>query len=202
MGVYLDNLLSWKKHLDVLSIKLRKANGIISKLRHFVSRSVLLQIYFAFFDSHMRYACQVWGNSPCLRIFRLQKQCMRLITFSEYRAPSSNLFRNLGILKLPDLVKLLNVTNIHRILTNSAHPALINTYNLNRYPSCHNTRGNLLGLLTRPQCNTTRFGLNSVIYQSIVEWNELQLQCPESELSIISRHKLIKLYKSIIFNSY
>ena len=42
LGIYLDDLLSWKPHRDMLNIKLRKANGLISKLRHFASKSILI----------------------------------------------------------------------------------------------------------------------------------------------------------------
>ena len=34
LGVHLDKFLSWNKHLENLSSKLRKTNGLISKLRH------------------------------------------------------------------------------------------------------------------------------------------------------------------------
>ena len=77
LGVHLDKFLSWNKHLENLSSKLRKTNGLISKLRHSAPKSILLQFYYAFFESHMRYACQIWGQitTNCTRIFRLQKPC-------------------------------------------------------------------------------------------------------------------------------
>ena len=80
LGIHLDDHLSWKLHHKALSLKLRKANGLISKLRHFAPKSILLQFYNSFFESHLRYACQIWAqnsnSSP--RIFKLQKQCLRL----------------------------------------------------------------------------------------------------------------------------
>ena len=203
LGIILDNLLSWKPHLEALSTKLRKANGIISKLRHVIPKAVLLQLYYSFFDSHLRYACQVWGqDTKCLRIFKLQKQCMRLITFSRFNSPSSSLFSELKVLKFSDSIKLLNISLLHEVLSNSTPSALTNTYNIKKYPDLHNTRGNKLGLLTRPQCNTTKFGLNSIIYQSIVQWNELQLLYPGTDLTTYSKAKLSELYKSIILSSY
>ena len=203
LGVHLDNQLSWKKHTEILSTKLRKTNGLISKLRHFAPKTILHQFYYAFFDSQLRYACQVWGqNSNYQRIFKLQKQCIRLITFSCFNANTSPLFLELKILKLPDLIKLLNILLTQTILSNSAPSALINIYNLRKYPDFHFTRGNSMGLLSRPLCNTTSFGLNSAIYQSIIQWNELQLLYSDSDLTSISKFKLAALYKSIIFKSY
>ena len=203
LGVFLDNFLSWNIHFETLSLKLRKANGLISKLRHFAPLSVLLCFYNSFFDCHLRYACQIWAqNSKCPRIFKLQKQCLRLMTFSKYNAHTSSLFFDLKIVKLYDLIKLNNILLVFLVLTKSAPLALINTYNLKKYPDCHNTRGNALGLLMRPQCKTSKYGTNSVIYQSIVQWNEFQLLYPGSDLATLSKSKITSIYKSIIFNQY
>ena len=204
LGVYLDDHLSWKSHYDMLYSKLRKANGLISKLRHFAPRSILLNFYYSFFESHLRYACQTWAQNPnsCTRIFKLQKQCVRLLTFSNFHANSSPIFADLRILKLSDLVKLLNIISISNVLTNSAPQALINIYNLSQYPDSYNTRGYVLGLLARPVKRTKKYGLSSIIYQSVVQWNEFQLHFPNSNISIMSIPKISKLYKSIIFNTY
>ena len=43
--------------------KLNRANGITTKLRHYVSVDTLKTIYYTIFDSHMRHACQIWGQS-------------------------------------------------------------------------------------------------------------------------------------------
>ena len=152
----------------------------------------------------MRYACQIWGQitTNCTRTFRLQKQCLRLLTFSNFNSASSALFLELKILKLFDLIRLLNIVQIFQVLSDSAPSALINIYNLRKYPDSHLTRGTSIRLLTRPQCNTTKFGLNSVIYQSIVQWNELQTLYSGSDLAAFSKSELIKTYKSITFDEY
>ena len=203
LGVYLDSLLSWKTHLDILATKLRKANGLISKLRHFAPRSIVLNFYNSFFDSHLRYACQVWAqNLKSPRIFNLQKQAIRLITFSNFNAHSSPIFSQLQILKLYDLVKLLNIQLVSLVLSKSSPSALNNIYNLQKYPDLHYTRGNALGFLSRPLCNTLKYGLNSAIYQSIVHWNQMQLFYPRLDLASLSKLKLTELCKDMIFNQY
>jgi len=47
-----------------------------------------------------------------------------------------------------------------------------------------NTRGKTLGLLAEPQCTVEplKFGVNSVVYQSILNWNELQLHYKDFDL--------------------
>ena len=46
-----------------LKQKLNRANYILAKLRCYVSADTLRKIYCTLFDSHMRYACQVWSQS-------------------------------------------------------------------------------------------------------------------------------------------
>ena len=70
------------------------------------------------------------------------------------------------------------------------------------YPDSHGTRGNSLGLLTRPICRTFQYDINSIAYQSIVQWNKLWLPYPGLDLSNILIPKLTSLYKSIIFSGY
>ena len=66
----------------------------------------------------MRYACQVWGlcdNVACHCILTLQKCALRLITFSAPRTPSNPIFFYLGILKIFNLVEVLNVLFVHQL---------------------------------------------------------------------------------------
>ena len=48
--------------MNILKQKLNRANGILAKLRYYVTADVLKTIYYAFFDSHMKYACHIWGQ--------------------------------------------------------------------------------------------------------------------------------------------
>ena len=116
LGVILDQHLNFKEHFNSLSGKLSKANGIIAKLRHFLPRETLLSVYHSLFQSHLVYGLQTWfsDTSHISRIVSLQKQSVRLLTFSDYRSHSKPLFRMLGILRLPDLAFYLNILLVHK----------------------------------------------------------------------------------------
>ena len=49
LGLVIDENLNWKFHLEQLAVKLRKVNGILSKLRHFLTTVTLKSIYYALF---------------------------------------------------------------------------------------------------------------------------------------------------------
>ena len=55
--------------MELLKTKLNRANGLLAKIRHLVSKNLLRTIYFAIFDSHLRYGCQIWGQKD-LQVFK------------------------------------------------------------------------------------------------------------------------------------
>ena len=63
LGVYLDNRLSWKIHIDMLTRKLSKVCGAIYKLRHYVPFSTFKLVYYAMFHSHLQYSLINWGKA-------------------------------------------------------------------------------------------------------------------------------------------
>ena len=40
--------------------KLRSSNGVLCRIRHLFPRNILRSLYFALFESHLRYAIQIW----------------------------------------------------------------------------------------------------------------------------------------------
>ena len=49
--------------MNTLKQKLNRANGILAKLRYYVSANTLKTIHYALFDSHMRCACHLGSES-------------------------------------------------------------------------------------------------------------------------------------------
>ena len=95
LGVLLDEHLLFKDHINTLKKKLNKANGTLAKLRHHLPSDILKTIYYFLFDTHLRYASQVWGqsNSDILVMGqRAQNKALRIINFKEEGHPSELLF--------------------------------------------------------------------------------------------------------------
>ena len=63
LGLILDEHLTFKYHLENLKLKLNRANCLLSKIRYFVKFPLLRTIYYALFDTHLRYGCQIWGQN-------------------------------------------------------------------------------------------------------------------------------------------
>ena len=109
LGMYIDKHLSWDTHILHLSHKLSRANGILSKLRYNAPRNVCLNVYYALFYSHLNYSCNIWGITTAENldeIVKLQKKCVRILTFSDFDSHANPLFIELKILKVHDVIKL------------------------------------------------------------------------------------------------
>ena len=62
LGINLSENLKFKKHMELPKTKLNRANSLLPKIRHLVSKNLLRTIYFAIFDLHLRYGCQILGQ--------------------------------------------------------------------------------------------------------------------------------------------
>ena len=117
LGVYIDNKLSWKKHIEYICGKVSRGIGIILRARHLLNHSALKTLYFSFVYPYFSYCNHVWGSTPPKRrhsrpidskfnrLFVLQKRAIRVISFAKYRTNIDTLFVKTGLLKLCDINK-------------------------------------------------------------------------------------------------
>ncbi|XP_065650438.1 uncharacterized protein LOC136078586 [Hydra vulgaris] len=110
LGIIIDSNLSFVSHIKDLAIKLSRSNGMLAKLRHYVNLETLLNLYHVIFGSHIRYTCQIWGQSQQQAVLRIshQKKALKIIHFQNYKFNPNVLYLTSKILKLCDLVQFLN----------------------------------------------------------------------------------------------
>ena len=108
---------------DILDI-VHKESKFVSQIYHpydlvlirpYVFSKTLIKLYYSLIFPHLIYGIESWGYSSILStkpLITLQKRAVRLITFkdkrqTDYSLPASNpLFKNLKILKFPDIATL------------------------------------------------------------------------------------------------
>ena len=107
LGVLLDEHFLFKDHINTLKQKLNRANSILAKLRHHLLSDILKTVYYSLFDTHLRHACQVWGQSNhdiLVMIQRAENKALRIINFKEERHPNEPL-----LLRQRDLILLISL---------------------------------------------------------------------------------------------
>ena len=193
LGIYLDTTLSGKHHCELLSIKLKRANGMLSMIRHYIPHEELKSVYYAIFSSHMTYGCQIWGQSRSIhvnRISRLQNTAMRIINFETYDANPDPLYKSNKVLKLENFIKLQNCLLIHDYMNNTLPSCFQDYYFKQNYLNYNvQTRNSSLGCLFIPSKNTSTYGLKSISQQAIYNWNKTTKEC-KNNLTNYSRVEL------------
>ena len=180
LGIFLDSYLSGTHHCDQLIKKLKRANGMLSKVRHYVPQCELKSIYYAIFSSHMVYGCQVWGQRNKLNankldvIAKLQDRAIRIINFKQFREDPDPLYKDNEILKIQDFIKVQNILLVHDYLKNQL-PSCFQDYfsTLDQIHPNLTTKRSQIGCLFVPSCNSTTYGLKSITHQAITNWNDI-----------------------------
>ena len=95
LGIYLDEHLTWNIQLDQIKSKLSRSFDLLSKLRNFTKTELLRTVYFAIFDSILRYAIQVGGqhrNQTIKEIEQIHENAITIMSFKPKNEPTNPLF--------------------------------------------------------------------------------------------------------------
>lgn len=104
LGIYVDSRMGWSSHIDHLCKKLNVTVFQLRKLRDCCDINTCLMFYNANFKSLITYGIQLWGAScDSIRIFKIQKTAIRVLTGSGSTDHCRPLFRRLRVLPLPCL---------------------------------------------------------------------------------------------------
>ena len=97
----IKTLLGNNYHVDAISAKISKTVGLISKLRHCISRHILLYIYQKLIHPYLNYGLAAWGQASktsLIKILILQKEVLRMMYFMDVREHAIPLFVDADIL--------------------------------------------------------------------------------------------------------
>ena len=73
LGLFIDEHLSWTKHIEEISKKISSAIGALKRIRPFISESTALQIYQELILPHFDYCRPVWDELSVTLSDKLQK---------------------------------------------------------------------------------------------------------------------------------
>ena len=128
-GVKIDRNLSWKSHIEYLSVKLNRANALLFKIKNGVNSFILRTINFPIFESNLNYCLFVWSQSlnAINSLVILQNRALRNINFQPRNSHLSPLFRKSFILKFLNKVNLENTLFANKFISNLL-PSLFNDW--------------------------------------------------------------------------
>ena len=203
LGVVLDNKLLFRNHINTLERKIARSIGIIAKLRHYVTISILRKLYFASIHPHLLYGAIVWMSiykSYLNKLTSLQNRALRLITnnitHNQHPARTPSLYKQLKILKVADLYSYQVAFFMHKF-SNNTLPSSFSKYFL-KSKEVHKlgTRQNVSSNFNVPRYNTARLQ-RLIKYRGDKIWQSLS-----SEIRRCSYKTFTKKFKKLVLTQY
>ncbi len=106
LGIYIDQGLTWKDQINGTCKRVSSGIFGLRILAKSCSEQVLRMAYFGLIFPHLSYGIKLWGgcsNVLFKRLFRLQKEAVRIISKARFRESCRVIFKETGLLTLPCL---------------------------------------------------------------------------------------------------
>ena len=94
LGVIIDDKLKWDAHISHLETRLLSSITMIKRIRKLIPRRFYNQLYYSLFQSYLVFGISAWGgacSSKLVKVFALQKRCIRLLFGSVWRNPTGEI---------------------------------------------------------------------------------------------------------------
>ena len=117
------------------------------------------------------------------------------MTFSDFKAHSNPIFKELKILKVEDSIHVLNCLFVHDYFNNKLPKPFISSFNKVSDLHSLSTRRAANGCLVIPSCNSTKYGIKSINRLCIDSWNNItKAQKIIDEVKIKADNEQVPIY--------
>ena len=201
LGITIDEKLSWKPHLTVIASKLAKLCGLLYKLRPFLTKQLLMRVYYTLIYPNLLYGITCWGGCS-----KTVLQPLQIIHNRILRCINKLRMREIHVTELYILSNLLKITDIYileicKLMYKYKHNLLPNIFtNMFIKINCihsHITRSAIKNdyyMQRKQKC----VGQRTLQYRGAKIWNEI----PNSIKSSYHIHGFTKLLKSHLIEKY
>lgn len=189
LGVYIDNNLNWKIHIDNIYNKLIKLCGIFYKIRDVLPNECIRNVYYAMVHSQVLYGIEVYANtflSYTNKLKMISNKILRILYKKPILAPVRDLYQVCDSLPVDKLHELQLLTLVHKIINNnSSLPEIFKNYVSNINEDSQYT--------FRRSCDlkvvrfTSTKGQKCCVYKCVKLWNGIP-----NNLKIIKSNKTFK----------
>ena len=199
LGLIIDSKLSWKNHIDNISLKISKTIGLFAKLRHFVPQKTLLTLYWSLVHPYLSYGLSAWGQASeehLKKLLILQKRVLRFIYFAGRRDSAIPLFLKANIPSL-NIMYFEAIANLmHDVENKKAPPNICKLFTSISDIHSYNTRMSSSNKLYT-QYSRTNIQKNSFSRVGVRLWNKIPLRVANSS-KIVFKKEIRKLLFSLL----
>jgi hypothetical protein len=118
LGIQIDQHLSWHKHIEMMTSRIRKFVWLFKYLRHIAGKDLLLYIYKSLVQSIICYCLPIWGGAYktyLLLLERAQRTLLKIILFKKPTFGTKKLYEESNVLTVRQLYVLNCVVRRHKM---------------------------------------------------------------------------------------
>ena len=199
LGVYIDEDLNWKAHIDYICGKVTKVCGLFAKLRHCAGFDILKAVYHGLVASHLQYCNLIWGgaNETTLKPLQtLQNRIVRIMTYAPFSCENvKQIYDDLELLDLAQIHKLSKAKFVYKhkngLLPNNIEDYLCSVEQVHRYRLRSASNG-----CYRETCSNTNASRKMIQYEGAKLWNTI----PRSIKIVETLQNFSQIYKIHLLN--
>ena len=175
LGVIIDHRLSWKKHIQTVTNKVRCSIGQLYNMSRVIPRKLRTTVYNAIVNSQLSYAIPVWGgfdsHDSLHQIFILQKRALRNLfrircTSKHVKGHTKSIFGKFNILTVYNVYGYMTTIHLAKLIIGKEPMYL---YDLLRLADSSETRNNRL---YQPNLSLNHY-MNNFCFQAPKLWNTI-----------------------------
>ena len=198
--LHIDENLTWSQHSKNVLTKLSKSTYYLNSVKNILPRKCMKQLYNSFVSCYLIYGINIWGPSISKANLNLlvksQKKIIRIVKNTRYNAHTDVIFKELGILKLSDIIDVELSKFMFKFNNNELPVALNNLFQLNSEIHHYGTRNRND---PRVPCHKSAKFNNSFLARGPSVWADLPYDIKNDSYS---KNMFISKVKKLKFDSY
>ena len=165
LGVYQDDRLNFKAHINYINSKISRHTGILYKIRDNLPKKARLDYYYAYIYPYLAYNTLIWGSAyptNLTPLFLQQKRVVRTLVNAGFRDHTDPHFKALKLLKIKDIYNFQLGCHMYHARARGEYATQTN----------YQTRGTNRARPALHRLTTTQ---HSISYAGPIFWNSLPL---------------------------
>lgn len=186
LGLWIDDKLTWKPHIEHVKSKLTSLLGALRKVTKCIPRKVRYVIYNSLVKSHLEYLVEIWGTGADTNINPLQRtqnKIIKVLFCYPYLFPTNELYNKTKLFNLKQLYIYKTCILIKNIITKSIQSNISLQIKENK----HNLRNKIKLHLAKTR---TKSGQKTILSEGAQLFNNLPNSIKECENINIYKNKL------------
>ena len=175
LGVLFDNKLTWQYQTEHICSKLIKGNAMLAKIRHFIPKKTIKNVYNALIQPHLDYGNISWGTSAQIhlqKIAKLQNKAIRIINFKRKEDSSKPLYIQNLILPLSLNIIFNQGKFLWKLIHSKLPQSITEIFSKNGVILVERELNRQLAKLYLPYQRIS-YGINSIFYTGVKRWNTI-----------------------------